>query len=77
MTSKTRYFLTIALTLPIAAMTVSAAEFETLFNGKDLSGWESLDGFWSVQDGAIAGETTRENKIEANTFLIWQGRTPF
>ena len=25
----------------------------TLFNGKDLTGWEGLEGHWSVVDGAI------------------------
>ncbi|TWU02209.1 family 16 glycoside hydrolase [Stieleria varia] len=57
------------IALPIAA----ADDFETLFNGNDLSGWKGLDGFWSVEDSAIVGETTREQKIDANTFLIWQG----
>ncbi len=73
MTSPIKYLLTIAFALPIIAMTASAEEFETLFNGKDLSGWKGLDGFWSVQDGAIVGETTAERKIEKNTFLVWQG----
>ena len=26
--------------------------FIPLFNGKDLTNWEGLDGFWSVKDGA-------------------------
>ncbi len=50
-----------------------AVEPESLFNGRDLSGWKGLDGYWSVQDGFIVGETTKENAIAANTFLIWQG----
>ena len=43
-----------------------------LFNGKDLSGWEGDPKFWSVKDGAITG-STRENKTNGNTFLIWRG----
>ncbi len=50
-----------------------AADFETLFNGQDLSGWKGLDGFWSVQDSAIVGETNLQKKIDANTFLVWEG----
>ena len=43
-----------------------------LFNGKDLSGWEGDSKFWSVKDGCITG-STRENKTNGNTFLIWRG----
>src|SRR5438876_11097950 len=45
-----------------------------LFNGKDLSGWEGDTKFWSVKDGAITG-STRDNKTNGNTFLIWRGGT--
>jgi len=58
-------------TLAFAA-SLSAQE-ESLFNGKDLDGWKGLPQFWSVQDGAIVGETTAENPTKGNTFLIWQG----
>jgi hypothetical protein len=46
---------------------------QPLFNGKDLTGWKGQPGFWSVKDGAITGETTKENKVKENTFLIWEG----
>lgn len=42
--------------------------FISLFNGKDLTGWEGLEGYWSVKDGAIQGSQTRENS--KHTFLI-------
>jgi len=29
--------------------------FVQLFNGKDLTGWQGLDGYWSVKDGVIDG----------------------
>ena len=44
-----------------------------IFNGKDLSGWKGVEGFWSVKDGAITGQTTKENPAKTNTFLIWDG----
>jgi len=44
-----------------------------IFNGKDLTGWKGVEGFWSVQDGAITGRTTKENAVKENTFLIWDG----
>lgn len=51
------------------------AGFERLFNGKDLTGWRGKEGFWSVQDGAITGETKTDFK-GPNTFLVWQGGEP-
>src|SRR5262249_224421 len=49
--------------------------FKSLFNGKDLSGWDGNPKFWSVQDGAITGQTTAENPTQGNTFLIWRDGT--
>ena len=46
---------------------------QSLFNGKDLSGWDGDPELWSVKDGVIHGETTPEKKANGNTFLIWQG----
>jgi hypothetical protein len=45
--------------------------FRSLFNGKDLSGWEGNPAFWSVKDGTIHGQTTKENPTKSNTFLIY------
>ena len=49
--------------------------FVSLFNGKNLSGWDGDRRLWSVQDGVIRGETTEEKKARGNTFLVWQGDT--
>jgi hypothetical protein len=45
--------------------------FITIFNGKDLTGWQGLDGYWSVKDGVISGHETKENSKQ--TFLIFKG----
>ena len=59
--------------LALAALCASvSAEDKSLFNGKDLTGWKGLD-FWSVKDGAITGQTTKEHPTKGNTFLIWEG----
>jgi hypothetical protein len=50
--------------------------FKSIFNGKDLSGWEGLPGYWSVRDGAITGQTTAEKPLKSNTFLIYKGGQP-
>ena len=43
---------------------------KSLFNGKDLAGWDGDPRLWSVKDGVIHGETTSENVAQGNTFLI-------
>ncbi|MEE2705883.1 MAG: DUF1080 domain-containing protein [Planctomycetota bacterium] len=49
-----------------------AKGMQSIFNGKDLKGWDGDPRLWSVKDGAIHGETTAENKAKGNTFIIWQ-----
>lgn len=49
--------------------------FLRIFNGKDLAGWEGNPKLWSVKDGAITGQTTAEDAIKGNTFLIWTNGT--
>ena len=44
-----------------------------LFDGKSFKGWNGDPKFWSVQDGAILGQTTKETPTKGNTFLIWKG----
>ncbi len=56
--------------------TLAHAEEKNLFNGKDLTGWEGLPNFWSVQDGVITGASTAENLVKQNTFLIWKDGQP-
>ena len=36
--------------------------FTSMFNGKDMTGWNGATKFWKVQDGAIVGETKRTSK---------------
>ena len=42
--------------------------FITLFNGKDLTNWEGLEGYWSVKDGVIEGSETKDKSKQ--TFLV-------
>ena len=48
---------------------------QTLFTGKDLSGWDGDPRLWSVKDGLLRGETTAENPAMGNTFVIWKAGT--
>jgi hypothetical protein len=44
--------------------------FQSLFNGRDLSGWAGRSNHWSVEDGAITGVTSADNPAKGNNFLI-------
>ena len=57
----------------IFAVPVQGQKTQTLFNGKDLSGWTGNTELWSVKNGAIFGQTTKDKPTKGNTFLIWQG----
>ncbi len=46
--------------------------FVSLFNGRDLGGWEGDPRIWSVRDGAITGQTTAEIRVTENNFLVWK-----
>ncbi len=61
----------------IAAFAAQAEDgFTSIFNGKDLTGWDGNPKLWSVKDGAIVGQTTAENPLKGNTFLIWKDGQP-
>ena len=51
----------------------SEGGFKSIFDGKTLKGWDGDPKFWSVKDGAITGQTTKEQNTKYNTFLIWTG----
>jgi hypothetical protein len=52
--------------------TADDAGFVPLFDGKSLAGWQGDPAIWRVEDGAIVGQSTAENPLKNNTFLIWQ-----
>jgi hypothetical protein len=65
-----------SFTVALLALAFARAEekkeagFVSLFDGKTLAGWDGDPKFWSVRDGAITGETTRENAAKHNTFIF-------
>jgi len=77
MKSKLISTLTLSATLIVQTALVSGAErgFVSIFNGKDLTGWDGNPKLWSVKDGAITGRTTADNPAKGNTFLIWTNGT--
>lgn len=67
-----RFFLFVLLSL-LTSSTFAQDGFESLFNGKDLSGWKGDTSLWSVEDGCITGKTNGPDHLEYNKFLIWDG----
>ena len=53
-----------------------SAGFEPIFDGKTLNGWDGDPAFWRVENGAIVGQSTPENAVKENTFIIWRGGEP-
>ena len=61
----------IATVLCGAATEKNENGFESLFNGKDLTGWAGDPRRWSVRDGFIRGQTSEEYPLEGSTYLVW------
>lgn len=50
--------------------------FVSMFNGKDLTGWEGKPGGWWVEDGAITSQSTEEKPCIKHHYLYWKGGEP-
>jgi len=70
--------LILGMIIPLYAGEPVGAEkgFTPMFNGKDLTGWEGVPGYWSVEDGAITGINTAEKPLKNATYLFWNGGKP-
>ena len=68
----------VALLLCAIALTPSLSTAQTgwkkIFDGKTLKGWQAPDmSYFSVEDGAITGTTTKDHNPPYNQFIVWQG----
>jgi hypothetical protein len=50
--------------------------FVSLFDGKDLAGWDFDSTVWRVENGVAVGEVTPQRPLDHNSFLVWKGGTP-
>ena len=61
-----------AATPPSEPETVTKQGFVSIFNGTDLTGWDGEKALWSVEDGAITGQTKDgDDAIAHNKFIKW------
>ena len=53
--------------------TYSKAPWIKIFDGKTLQGWKAPEmSYFSVEDGAITGTTTKDHNPPYNQFIVWQ-----
>ena len=64
------------LACPFASAADAEEGFTSMFNGKDLTGWEGKPDGWWVEDGAITSQSTAEKPCKKHHYLMWRGGTP-
>ena len=50
--------------------------FVSMFNGKNLDGWEGKPGGWWVEDGTLTSQSTEENPCIKHHYLYWKTAEP-
>jgi hypothetical protein len=55
---------------------VNKTEFKSIFNGKDLKGWQGDATYWRVENGVLIGEVTPETILKRNSFIIYKQEQP-
>ncbi len=60
----------------LQAAETNPGEFRSIFNGRDLEGWEGKPGWWRVEDDAITVESTVEKPCRRHNYLMWRGGQP-
>lgn len=60
----------------LASLPRVKAGFKSIFNGKDLTGWDAKPGWWTVEDGALTSESTPDKPCPKCNYLIWRGGQP-
>jgi hypothetical protein len=50
------------------------AGFQPIFNGTDLTGWDGDPRYWRAEDGAIVGESSKDNPV-SNAYIVYQPLT--
>lgn len=67
-------FLLALMVVSLAATAPAEEEFEPLFDGTTLKGWETPDpSYWSIEEGAITAKITEAHPCTVNQYLVWEG----
>lgn len=72
----------LVLLVALSALTLTAAEkippnisTEKIFNGKDLNNWSGYKDVWTVHNGTILADTSKQEDMQTN-WLIWNDDLP-
>ncbi len=57
---------------PLLAVAAPAGKFVPIFDGVSLKGWEGDPKLWRIEEGTIVGQTSADDPIPHNSFLIWR-----
>ena len=61
--------------MPDAMVVDEHAGFESIFDGT-LKNWDGDPKIWRAEDNSIIGETSKDNALKINTFIIYRGDKP-
>lgn len=70
-----RPFLLLLSSFTLLHSSFSQDGFTSLFNGKDLAGWDGDPALWKVEHGVVIGLNPAPEAMANNSFLIWRGGT--
>ena len=76
---RSKMLTTLLLTLSFPALLLAAEPepgFTSMFNGKELTGWEGMPGWWRVENGCIVSKSTKEKPCPRAHYLMWRGGKP-
>ena len=69
----TKGFLAWSLLVLLVSPAARAGDWQSLFDGETLNGWDGDPQRWRVEEGAITGESSDAQPLKQNTFIIWRG----
>lgn len=61
--------------MPDALVVDEHAAFESIFDGT-LKNWDGDPKIWRAEDNTIIGETSKDNALKINTFIVYRGDKP-
>ena len=61
--------------MPDALVVDEHAGFESIFDGT-LKNWDGDPKIWRAEDNSIIGETSKDNALKINTFIVYRGDKP-
>lgn len=61
--------------MPDALVIDEHAGFESIFDGT-LKNWDGDPKIWRAEDNSIIGETSKDNALKINTFIVYRGDKP-